>query len=157
MSNRLQWRIHKERIPLILMIVFSAIGGAMLAAFGISTRQSFFTYFGIVLLGIGWFLAGVVFPWFVRKISKTEREASKWAARGEDVRIDKKLQFVRGLTTFFAYLPCGIVITFLSAHNIPVLVISFAFDIIVFFSLAVLLSNMQKRKRMREGNRPASR
>lgn len=60
--------------------------------------------------------------------------------------MNPKTQLIRWLGTLLAFLPCGIITVFLSTHNVPVLIISLALDIIAFILLAVLQSRIQRRE-----------
>lgn len=64
--------------------------------------------------------------------------------------MNPKTQLVRWLGTLLAFLPCGIIVAFLSTHNVPVLIMSLALDIIAFVLLAVLQSTIQRREQARE-------
>ncbi len=74
MRQTSRWTLHKERIPLVIIIIISVITGFLLNNFGKTANNSFVSWLGVAVFCLAIILAVIVLPANMRK---HEREKNR--------------------------------------------------------------------------------
>jgi uncharacterized protein (DUF983 family) len=77
MDNKPQRKLHTERIPAVLVMLLSIIGGPAIFYFGASTHSTFFTWCGIVIV-FGGVLLGYI---MLSRVMQKTMNAKQWSAK----------------------------------------------------------------------------